>query len=259
MIDNLLTKFYVEIHTISEIYDSAIYGVTHKEVRIIKLLEKLGSKRARKKINREKLKKAFKEIEAIDKIESIKTKKLNLTKEELQLIRKLMFSNLKNIKRIPKLAREQAIISICVVYEAFIRDLLIKIYETNMESLKSIKKTLNDELLIEAIKNNNVIEKLIEIKINDVLYGSIDDWIEYLQKNIGFNLKQNDILVELFLLRNCLIHNDKKVSLKLENRIKNKRYIYGKNINITKNDFKRFKKAVRNSTRNIWNEYSNKF
>lgn len=259
MTKELLLNLLKNLKSIDLVYSSSIYGASHKEARIVRLLAKCGSKFAQKKLSHEEFIEVVKEIEAIDNIKKHELFELKLNFEEISLIRKIIRDELRDFKRIPALSREQAIISIMLIFEGFISDLLREIFENNIDALKSTKSTLKDEELIDAIKTGNTLERLKEAKVRDLMYGSVENWIKYFQNNLGFNIDiQNDI-IELNLVRNCLIHNNGLVSHELEKIIKKKRYIYTKQINVTEKDYYRYKNTIVSFAQKMWGEYIEKF
>lgn len=245
--------------SIDDVYYSAKYGAIHKEARLIKLLTKFGSKFAKQRLTKNDLKEAIKEIEAIDSLKKGKGHQIDLSSKEVKLISTVLRVKLKSIKNIPTLSREQAIISITVIFESFISDLINLMFDENINTLKSDKATLKDEELIESLNKGNTFEILKKKKIRNIMFGSVDDWIIYFHKVFKFNINTPYEIIELFLVRNCLIHNNKLVSRDLENKIKKKRYSYNKKINITENDYNRYLKAVKDFSYVIWKEYNIKF
>ena len=238
--NNLLNN----MRALEKVYNSTLYGANHQEVFTTKILAKCDSKYAQKRLNASDLKEALKDIEAIETTR--KEKKINpkLTKREILLLRKVMTISLKNQKRVPGLARQQLIISLNSLFEVFIGDTLKTIYHSNIDSLKSENTTLKDKEIIEAITDNNVIDRLIEAKIRKVLYGSFEEWIKHMNYTFGFKFKVPKVISEMFLIRNCLVHNSCKVSKELATRARSKRYKLGREIKITEKDYIRFFEAV---------------
>lgn len=113
---------------------------------------------------------------------------IELNFKELSLLRKIMKDDLRTIKKIPTISREQAIISYTVIFEGFISDMVRNIFDNNIDTLKSAKSSLKDEELIDSIKKGNTLERLKNVKIRNLMYGSVDSWIEYLQNNLGFDV-----------------------------------------------------------------------
>jgi len=262
MIHKLLRNFLENLRSIDQVYDSAIYGASHKEARIIKLQAKFGLKRAQNKLTENEYIKVVKEIEAIDDIDDIEKQEpiqLEFDLKAIVLLRKVINYELLMVKKIPSLSREQAIISFMLIFEGYINDLLGYIFGINTDILKSNKTTLNDEKLIDSLKKGNTLEKLKEVKIKELMFTSVDNWLKYFNKNIGFNIEIPNDIIEMSLVRNCLIHNNGLVDDKLEKRINKRRYNYEKKINVTENDYSRYKNCVENLAKNLDSECFKKF
>ena len=259
----LLSNLLRDLRSIDEVYHSAVYGAKHKEAILVKLLAEFGSKRAQKRLTHKNLIQAIQEVTAIEKVienrAKIRPRVIEFNSEQMSLIRVVIRDELRIIKKIPALSKEQAIISFAAIFEGFISNVLKTIFDNKIDTLKSTKSSLNDEELIDAIKTGNPLDKLKEVKIRTLMYSSVDSWIRYFQDNFGFNVKIPNDIIELFLVRNCLIHNDKLISRDLEKKIKKRRYIYGKQINITEKDYNRYKNIIKNSAKKIWKEYIDKF
>lgn len=256
MAQNLLTNLLTNLRSIDMVYSSAIYGAAHNEARTLRLLAKFGSKIAQKKLSDEEFKEIVKEVVAIDNIKESKTINMEFNNKEVSLIRRAISYELRGFKKIPALSREQSIISLMLIFEGFVSDLLREIFETNVDSLKS---TLKDDELIDAIKIGDTLERLKEAKVRDLMYGSADSWIKYFKNNLGFNIDIKNDIIELNLVRNCLIHNNGLVSHDLEKIIKKKRYICTKQINVTEKDYFRYKKSIETFAQKMWDEYIKKF
>lgn len=229
---------------LSEVYTSTTYGANHKEVFITRLLAKCDSKYAQRRLKASDLKEALKDIEAIENARKERTIKLNFTTKEVSLLRKVITKALKTQKKVPWLARQQLIISLTSLFEVFVSDTLKGIYSSNINTLKSENTTLKDTELIEAIANNNVIDRLIEVKIRKILYQSFEEWIKYMNCAFGFNFEVPKDISKLFLIRNCLVHNNSKSSKELTTKFKGKKYIFGREIGITEKDYIQFFEAV---------------
>ena len=259
MTQTLLINLFKNLRSIDIVYNSAIYGAAHNEVRIVQLLGKLGSKSAQTKLSHDKLKDVVEEIEAIDNIREQELITVKLNAKDVPFLRKAVRGELRMFKRIPALSREQAIISLMLIFEGFVSDLLRDIFENNVDTLKSSRSTFKDDELIDALRAGNTLERLKEVKVRDLMYGSADSWIKYFKNNLGFNIDINNDIIEMNLVRNCLIHNNGLVSLELEKIIKKKRYSCAKQINVTEKDYYRYKKSIETFAKKMWDEYIKKF
>lgn len=247
------------LHSIDEVYMSTVYGASHKEVRILGMLKDMGSKSAHNQLSRSKINSIWKKIKAMDSVDEFEPIDITVTQKQFQMLQTALRLYLKKVKKVPSLAREQAVISFTSNFEAYISDLLREIFDKNVDVLKSSKSTLKDEELIESLKTGNTLETLKEVKIRDLMYGSVKDWIIFYQKKLGFRITLSNDLVELYLVRNCLIHNGGMVSKELENEIKKSRYKLGRKINVTEKDYNRYKNAIIRISEELWEEFAIKF
>jgi hypothetical protein len=88
------------------------------------------------------------------------------------------------------------------------------------------------------------------------MFGSQERWLKYLQSNFKLKVNNSDALVELQLVRHCLIHNNGRVSNELRKTIKKNRYVYNSIIIVTTVDMKRYRKAVLDICEKITQEVS---
>jgi len=259
MTQNLMRNFRENLRSIDQVYNLAIYGASHKEVRIIKLLAKFGLKRAQNKLTKKEYIKVVKEIEAIDDIEKQEPFQVDFDLKEVVLLRKAIKYELSMFKKIPRLSREQAIISFMLIFEGYISDLLGDIFENNPDILKSNKSTLTNEELIDTLKKGNTLEKLKETQIRDLMFKSVDNWLEYFKDYLKINIDIPNDIIEMSLVRNCLIHNNGLVDYKLEKRINKRRYNHGMKINVTEKDYIRYKNCVESLSKKLHSECLKKF
>jgi hypothetical protein len=180
-----------------------------------------------------------------------------MNQKELTILRLAIKIQLKRAKNIPQLAREQLIITCAMLLEGFVNDIIKDFLRKNPLSLKSNKATLKDSQLIDSIIEGNTLEKIIDLRIREIMYDSISGWIKYLNEK-GFNIAESKTLKEMFLVRNVLIHNNKKVGQELAKEIGGRRYEIGATINLTESDIKRFKSAVDKVARDIYSEFVKK-
>ena len=252
---NILFQFQMNIRTAEGVYKSAVHGAVHNETQLLQILEKTGLKSSEQLLSQDKYREALTAINALS--ENEKKIEINLNNKQLALIRSAIKIQLKLAKSIPQLAREQLIITCATLLEGFINDILKEFLIKYPQSLKSNKATLKDNQLIDSIIEGNTLEKLIELRIREIMYDSISGWIKYLKEK-GFDISESNSVKEMFLIRNVLIHNNKKVGQELSKEIGGKRYKIGDTINVTENDTKRFKSAVDKMARDIYTEFVKK-
>jgi hypothetical protein len=167
---------------------------------------------------------------------------VDLNPQQIRLLRMIVGNKLTQTKKIPSLAREQAIISLTSNFEAYISDLLREIFDKDINYFKSNNCNLRCAELIESLKNGNTIEILKEAKIRDLM-RTVDNCIDFYHRNLGFQISFSSELKELYLVRNCIVHNGGIINKKLE-EFGTERYKLGAKIDVTEEDYARYKSAI---------------
>jgi hypothetical protein len=250
-----LYQLNVNSRTAEEVYKAALYGALHNEAQLIQILVKTGLKSTEQILKGEKYKKAVVALNAL--AEGDKKFKVKFSQREIKVIRTAIKMQLKVVKNVPQLAREQLLITYSTLVEGYVHDTIRNFFKAFPRSLKSNKTTLKDSQLVDAILEGNTLEKLIDNRIREIMYDSISGWINYLVE-VGFKIKEEKDLNEMFLVRNVLIHNNKESGIELSREIGGKRYQFGKKVNVTENDIKRFKTAIDKTVQTINTEYQKK-
>jgi competence CoiA-like predicted nuclease len=243
------------LRTAEEVYKAAIYGALHNETQILQILNKTGLETSGRILEKQKYKRAIKTINAL--AENEKSIIIELNKNQVQLIRKAIKIQLKVVKNVPLLAREQLLITYSTLVEGFVNDVIRNLFLKFPESLKSSKSTLKDSQLIDSIIEGNTLAKLIDNRVREIMYDSITGWIKYLNER-GMSISEDINLKEMFLIRNILIHNNKIVGTELANGMKNSKYVIGKKVSVSENDLRRFKSSIKSVTDQINKEYIEK-
>lgn len=156
-------------------------------------------------------------------------------------------------------ATHQALINICVVYEDFVRRVILKYYEENIRRVPYGKETLKNKVIIDALLRGENIHRMLAEKVaDDLMYGSIELWHKTL---VGFGMTGVTTpheLVEVFLIRNCFVHNNKKVSPQLHahNPLK---YKLRDPIHLTVGDIERMHRDVEDSFSLVCSEFNRVF
>jgi hypothetical protein len=253
--DTPFFRLQENLRTAEEVYRAAIYGALHNETQILQILSKTGLVSSERTLQKAKYKRAVETLNALAEKEKII--KIDLNKNQVELIRVAIKMQLKVVKNVPLLAREQLLITYSTLVEGFVNDVMRNFFLKFPRSLKSNKSTLKDYQLIDSIIEGNTLEKLIDCKVREIMYDSITGWINYLNEK-GMSINEDINLKEMFLIRNVLIHNNKMVGTELANGIRNSRYSIGKKVSVSENDLKRFKLAIESITRQINKEYLEK-
>lgn len=151
---------------------------------------------------------------------------------------------------------EQFIINICVSYDALLKRIMMKYYEENIERIPNEQQAMKNSSIIEAIKRgDNMHYTLAHATVSRDMRGDVTVAHEVLKKRVLPNIElRPDALIELFLVRNSLVHNNRKVSSQLH-QINPKRYPHGKIIHVRPVNAEMFGDAVHKTGLWIINEY----
>lgn len=149
----------------------------------------------------------------------------------------------------------QTIINICVIYEDFIKRIMLKYYEENIMRIPSKMESMKNSELVSAIKRgDNIHQALASAVASRQMGGGVSDWHDVLRKQQFKSLVTSDELKELFLIRNCFVHNNRKVSSQLHQSYPQK-YTFKDSIRLTVQDVSLFKDEVHKSAVYIMSEY----
>ncbi len=165
---------------------------------------------------------------------------------------KTLVDNDQKRHQLPQIAREQLVINYATYFEAFLFALLQLFFQRHPEALRSTRISMKDDELVDLILEGRVLESLVERKAREVMRGSIHGWIEFFER-YGFALNgERRILIELFLIRNCLLHNRRSVNRHLEKAIGGERFAHGKRIIVSPADTKRYRDAMGSASKRLW-------
>lgn len=243
--------------TVIQLHDVAIYGARHKEVEVLRLLEKLGSNRSRS-FRRRDLQQAVQEVEAIAGVRA-ETFKLELSQEEIELLKKSLRHLLRSVRKTPALARQQGVIALAAAFEGFVSDVIRDIFDRQPAILKSRKTTLKDEELIDALHSGDPLEILKDRRLRDVMYGSALDWQRFMTESLGMELEFQETLCQMFLVRNAIVHSNGRVTKELAAFGRSRFRHIGGSLNVTERDVRSYKGAVDQAGIGVWRERSRKF
>lgn len=127
------------------------------------------------------------------------------------------FRMLQGIHNIHKSCQQEShlygssLISLTSVVEWFLSEILHSYYVKYPDSFNSSDKTFSLSDLKGLASIQDVEQYFLDKKIEEILRGSIDDWIRYLRSNLKLNMSYLDTymkeLSEIFHRRNLLVHN----------------------------------------------------
>lgn len=150
----------------------------------------------------------------------------------------------------------QAVMSLCSHYEDFVGRVIEKYFEEHPDNLSNYKLSVDSKFIIDSVRRGDNLHHTLAKKIvGDLMWGSVRDWHKQLKKiKLDPQAISNEI-EECFLIRNCIVHNDRKVSSQLNSKNPHK-YHLRKGIVLTSADILMYKDALHSSMRNIVNEYN---
>lgn len=153
---------------------------------------------------------------------------------------------------LPQVARDQLVINYATYFEAFIFAFLQAFFQRHPDALRSTRISMKDDELVDLLLEGRALETLAERKAREVMRGPIHGWIDFFER-YGFSLNgERRILVELFLVRNCLLHNRRVVNRHLEKAVGGERFAHGKRIIVTNADAKRYREAMNGAAKRLW-------
>jgi hypothetical protein len=216
----LSAGLFGSLYTIDQVYKAALEGGKLEEVRQAMILAKFQSKTAQRFLSKKELKEAKEMLELLEAHEKDgKVLNLRFSPRQYAIVRMVLLEQFKEQRKIPSKAREQYVIALQIVLEALVSDTLRNIFGHKKEIMKSHTATLRDEELIDLLDTNSVLETLREKKIRDLMNGT-RTWRDYLINNLKLGIRIPSDLVELDLVRNCLIHNRGLTSKELRDNVK---------------------------------------
>jgi len=156
-------------------------------------------------------------------------------------------------------SRNQAVIALCANFEDFINRVIEKYFEEDPSRLSKYKQTVTSDFVIKTVqRGDNLHRTLSERLSSDLMYGGVKEWYKQLKK-IGMNTDSVPHTVhEAFLIRHCIVHNDRKVSSQLHLKNQNK-YQLRRDIRLTVDDIEHMKRDLHEAMKFIFDEYNRLF
>ena len=253
-----LNQLLVACQAIDELQNVTLYGNRHREIRFLHILEKFSST-ASKSLKRKDLREALDEINAINAATESQLVEISFNSREIQFIRRVLRHKLKVIRRIPLLARQQAIIALSTAFEGFVSDVISDVFDSHPQTLKSGKATLKDDELVEGLQSGEALSMLKAHRLRDVMYGSVEDWYKFMEKYFGITPAYGDGLQEMFVIRNAVVHSKGRVTKELAATGKSRFRRIGRDLNVTDKDLNLYSSVVREAGKQIAGECTQKF
>jgi hypothetical protein len=156
-------------------------------------------------------------------------------------------------------ALHQAVIALCANYEDFIKRVVVKYFEEDVRRLTNTKQTVTNHFVIEAVKRgDNIHHTLAEHSARNLMHGSLKAWHDYLH-SMGMDTRTVPHSVqETFLIRNCLVHNNRRISSELHTK-NPKKYFLRQSIHLQPEDIEQMKSNLHASMKHIADEYDRLF
>lgn len=133
-------------------------------------------------------------------------------------------------------------------YLAYLVELLALVFESRPETLLS-DKTVPVRMIIEAETKDEIIEAIVEKRVNELAYKSLDDLDEYVSSTLGFPIYAADGAREAFMFlvesRNAIVHNRSVVGRRFLQRIPDAELSVGDRVVIDLNAFDAFVHGMR--------------
>lgn len=157
---------------------------------------------------------------------------------------------------------DQSIVSLATSFEEFTRRMFIKFYSDDPRRFSPDKEVKLSEIA-DKPDLHEFYRELAEAKTKDLLYGSTAKWFTHFDKILKFKFestkleKESNNIIELFLIRNCIVHNAKFISKELVTH--KPRYAGMQKVSPTYKDYARFKKAAYNIVNELHRLYNEKY
>lgn len=154
-------------------------------------------------------------------------------------------------------AINQTIVSICSIFEEFVRQVLAKYYEDDIRRLHSLDTNIKYADVVNSIIDGELLARRLAYKrVDSVMRGSLWDWKHSLQQ-AEIDLEISESLSELFLVRNAIVHNNGRATADLTKAFPEK-YETHLLIRISDEEFEAFQTSVHKTATWIRNEYHRK-
>jgi hypothetical protein len=192
-----------------------------------------------------------------------RTFELKLTTKEASLLRKIMKKTRQRLVSLPQFVRNQMLIFAVAYFEYYIKDLIECVCLRNPSMLRSRDKSITYDKLLSLQSLEEIHRYIIEKESISLGYLSYEELSDYFRKKckIDFSLsgiRKND-LVEIFLVRNVLLHNKGLVNRTFVEKLRNTRYKLGKKVSVGEKTLERYLSLIVKQAEYIDSCFVNKF
>lgn len=165
-----------------------------------------------------------------------KTYSISLTEEQVRLLEKVMAEVRENYLLYLPFARSQILIFAVSLSEFYVNDLFRYIFEKNVNILKSEKKTITYEKLLSFKDLGEIYDYIVEKECYVMGYMSYEELSDYFHDRFQVDFSNSDVnqedLIEVFAVRNLLIHNRGVVNRAFLRKVKKEKYELGASVSV---------------------------
>lgn len=140
----------------------------------------------------------------------IRDRNVELTRSEFDMIVEAVNFSGEAQQHFPKILLEMAFIYRVALYDALLPDVLLAVLTENSDMLKSRKKTMTHQEILEMPDRASILEAMASKEIHDFGYSSTADQVRWLEDRFGITLLSEpadmEQLAELMARRNLLVH-----------------------------------------------------
>lgn len=141
-----------------------------------------------------------------------KTVKVELSPEEMDVLVKAMKFAQGHTSEYPNLTFRMSFVYLVALFDAFLADVFSEVARARPEILKSSKKQISYDRLLEFGSFDALVEFIASRELNELSYKSIKDQADYYRDRFGVALEDSGVpiseLIELRAARNLLVHNN---------------------------------------------------
>ena len=139
-------------------------------------------------------------------------KTIKLNAEQLDALTKVMLDAEGNTAAYPNLTFRMSFVYLVALFDAFLADIFSEVVRARPTILKSSKKQISYDRLLEFETFEAMVEFIASRELNDLNYKSIKDQAEYYRDRFGVVIDDSSVsvseLVELRCTRNLLVHSN---------------------------------------------------